>query len=297
MTDVAHRGGPSSAEAPAGRPEAMGGTSPVPGLTRPVVASTSPRSRRASLSLRVLVPVSIFGLWWLLTGTGVIAATKLPSPASTWDAFVDLWVHQDLLGDIGISVARAAVGLAIGAGVGLVLGIIVGLFALGEELIDSSMQMFRTIPFPAVIFLFIVWFGIGETAKVGLIALATLFPMYLNASNGVRNVDRKVVEAARSFGLRGSRLVRQVVIPLAMPSILTGLRFATGVSVIALVFAETINANQGIGYLVSQASSFNNVPDLVVCIILYALLGILADTLVRILERSLMPWRRQVAVR
>jgi sulfonate transport system permease protein len=113
----------------------------------------------------------------------------------------------------------------------------------------------------------------------------------------VRNVDRKVVEAARSFGLRGAGLVRQVVIPLAMPSILTGLRFATGVSVIALVFAETINANQGIGYLVSEASSFNNTPNLVVCIILYALLGIGADALVRILERTLMPWRRQVAVR
>jgi sulfonate transport system permease protein len=264
---------------------------------RPTVATSAPRSRRVSLAIRVLVPVVIFGLWWLLTGTGVIAATDLPSPAATWDAFVQLWAHEDLLGDIGISVTRAAVGLAIGAGLGLVLGIIVGLFSLGEELLDSSMQMLRTVPFPAVIFLFIVWFGIGETAKVGLIALATLFPMYLNASNGVRNVDRKVVEAARSFGLRGARLVRQVVIPLAMPSILTGLRFATGVSVIALVFAETINANQGIGYLVSQASSFNNTPNLIVCIIIYALLGIGADALVRILERALMPWRRQLAVR
>jgi sulfonate transport system permease protein len=148
-----------------------------------------------------------------------------------------------------------------------------------------------------VIFLFIVWFGIGETAKVALIALASLFPMYLNVSSGVRNVDRKVVEAARSFGLRGRHLVRQVVIPLAMPSILTGLRFATGVSIIALVFAETINANLGIGYLVSQASSFNEVPVLVVCIILYALLGISADLLVRLLERLLMPWHRHLTVR
>jgi sulfonate transport system permease protein len=284
-------------EAPGISEEEASGTAPVPGLVRPMATDSAPRSRRASLSLRVLVPVAIFGLWWLLTGTGVIPGTDLPSPAATWDAFIQLWTHEDLLGDIGISVARAGIGLAIGAGLGLVLGIIVGLFSLGEELLDSSMQMLRTVPFPAVIFLFIVWFGIGETAKVGLIALATLFPMYLNASNGVRNVDRKVVEAARSFGLRGAGLVRQVVIPLAMPSILTGLRFATGVSVIALVFAETINANQGIGYLVSEASSFNNTPNLVVCIILYALLGIGADALVRILERTLMPWRRQVAVR
>jgi sulfonate transport system permease protein len=157
--------------------------------------------------------------------------------------------------------------------------------------------MHRTVPFPALIFLFIIWFGIGESAKVLLIALAALTPMYLNTSNGVRNVDRKVVEAARSFGLRGRRLVRQVVLPLALPSILNGLRFAAGIAVIALVFAETIAANQGIGYLVTQASSLQQVPTLVVCIIIYALLGLGADVLVRVIERLAMPWRRQLAVR
>ena len=107
------------------------------------------------------------------------------------------------MGDIGVSVRRAALGLALGAGIGLVLGIVVGLDRLGEELLDAPMQMLRMVPYPAVIFLFIIWFGIGETAKVLLIGLATLFPMYLNTSNGVRNVDRRVVEAARSFGLGG----------------------------------------------------------------------------------------------
>jgi sulfonate transport system permease protein len=296
MTDVAQREAVSVAPE-AQVPPGASKESAALGLVRPEVAKPRSRSRRWTVSLRMLVPATVLGLWWLLAGTGVIPATKLSSPATTWDTLVSLLLHQDLLGDLGISVARAATGLAIGASIGLALGITVGLFSLGEELIDSSMQMFRTIPFPAVIFLFIVWFGIGETAKIALIALATLFPMYLNASNGVRNVDRKVVEAARSFGLRGRRLVRHVVIPLAMPSILTGLRFATGISVIALVFAETINANKGIGYLVSQAASFNQVPVLVVCIIVYALLGIVADLLVRLLERALMPWRGQVAVR
>ena len=267
------------------------------GLESPRVERTRQRSRRASLALRVLLPIAIFGLWWLLTGTGIVEPTDLASPSATASAFWTLLLHQDLLGDIGISVARLLVGVAIGAGLGFVLGVTVGLFALGEELLDSSLQMLRTIPFPAVIFLFIVWLGIGETAKVGLIALATLFPMYLNASNGVRNVDRRVVEAARSFGLRGRRLVGQVVIPLAMPSILTGLRFSSGVGVVALVFAETINANKGIGYLLLQASSLQHVSTLMVCIIIYALLGIVVDLLVRLLERRLMPWRRQVAVR
>ena len=168
--------------------------------------------------------------------------------------------HEDLIGDIGVSARRAAFGLALGASIGLILGIIVGLTRLGEELFDASMQMLRMVPYPAVIFLFIIWFGIGETAKVLLIGLATLFPMYLNTSNGVRNVDKRVVEAARCFGVEGGRLVRKVVVPLAMPSIMTGLRFSAGISVIALVFTESIGANQGIGYLVSQANSLQQIP-------------------------------------
>jgi sulfonate transport system permease protein len=297
MTDLAHRHLPlSEVDSDVGTGADRAGPTPG-GLVRPVVSQPRHRSRRAGLTLRTLVPLIIFGLWWVLTGTGVVPPTKFPTPATTWDTFVTLLRHQDLIGNIGVSVARAAVGLVIGAGIGLLLGIVVGLSRLGEELLDSSLQMFRTIPFPAVIFLFLVWVGIGEVSKVLLIALATLFPMYLNTSNGVRNVDGKVVEAARSFGLRGRRLVRQVVIPLALPSILTGLRFSTGVSIIALVFAETLNASKGIGYLVLQASSFNDIGVLVVCIILYALLGIGADLLVRSVERASMPWRRQLAVR
>jgi sulfonate transport system permease protein len=293
MTDLAHR-----RQAPTAAGGEIRGPGDAPaGLVRPLVRASRRRTRTVSLIIRAAVPVAIFGLWWLLTGTGVVPATKFPTPTSTWDTLTYLWVHQDLLGNIGISMSRVAIGLAIGGSLGLILGVIVGLSSLGEELVDSSLQMFRTIPFPAVIFLFLVWVGIGELSKDLLIALATLFPMYLNTSNGVRNVDRKVVEAARSFGLRGHRLVRQVVIPLALPSILTGLRMATGVSIIALVFAETLNASKGIGYLVTQASSFNNIGELVVCIAVYALLGIGADLFVRLIERITMPWRRQMAVR
>jgi sulfonate transport system permease protein len=270
---------------------------PPNGLFRPVVEQPRRRRRPVTLTLRALLPAAIFGLWWGFTGTGIISRTELASPSATWSAFVDLLLHQDLLGDIGISASRAVFGLLIGGGVGLLLGVIVGLFALGEEIFDSSLQMFRTLPFPALIFLFIIWFGIGETSKVLLIALACLTPMYLNVSNGVRNVDRRVVEAARTFGLRGWGLVRKVIIPLALPSILNGLRFAAGISIVALVFAETIAANLGIGYLVTQASSLQQVPTLMVCIIIYCLLGITADVVVRILERVTMPWRRHMAVR
>jgi sulfonate transport system permease protein len=267
------------------------------GLVNLPVGDGREQSRRRSLALRLAVPIAIFVAWWILTVTNAIPPTTLSTPCATWDAFVDLLRHQDLLGDIGISVRRAALGLALGAGTGLILGVIVGLYRLGEELLDAPMQMLRMVPYPALIFLFIVWFGVGELSHVFLIGLATLFPMYLNTFNGVRNVDRRVVEAARSFGLRGWQLVRRVVMPLAMPSIMTGLRFSAGIAVIALVFTESIGASQGIGYLVSQANSLDQIPNLVVCILIYALIGIVADISVRILERYAMPWRRHQAVR
>ena len=241
-------------------------------------------------------PIIIFVLWWVLTDSGVIGATALSSPGTTWSAFVTLLLHQDLMGDIGVSVTRAGFGLSIGGGVGLILGIVVGLFTLGEELFDSTMQMVRTIPYPALIFPFIIWFGIGETAKVLLIAYATLIPdVHLHvqrgaqcgSSSGRSGADRSGSGAAASSGRWSSRSPSR-------PSS-TGCDFRAGVSVVALVFAETINANQGIGYLVSQASSLQQVPNLVVCIFIYALLGISADVLVRIIERVSMPWRRQPA--
>jgi sulfonate transport system permease protein len=272
------------------------GTAPG-GLVSLSVGEGGKRTRRGSLALRLAVPVAIFVAWWILTATKVLEPTVLSGPAATWDAFVQLLLHQDLVGDVAISIRRAVEGLALGAGLGLILGIIVGLYRLGEELLDSSLQMLRTVPYPALIFLFIVWFGVGEPSHVYLIALATLFPMYLNTFNGVRNVDRRVVEAARSFGVEGWQLIRRVVVPLAMPSIMTGLRFSAGISVIALVFTESIGASQGIGYLVSQANSLQQIPVLVVCIIIYAIIGIAADISVRILERYTMPWRRHEAVR
>ena len=274
-----------------------GGDTAPRGLVHLPVGDGRQRTRRRSLAVRLALPIAIFAAWWILTGTGMIQPTTLSTPSATWAAFVQLLLHQDLIGDVGISIRRALLGLALGAGTGLILGIVVGLYRLGEEFLDASMQMLRTVPYPTLIFLFIVWFGVGELSHVLLIALATLFPMYLNTFNGVRNVDRRVVEAARSFGVRRWQLVRRVVVPLAMPSIMTGLRFSAGISVIALVFTESIGASQGIGYLVSQANSLDQIPNLVVCIIIYALIGISADISVRVLEHFSMPWRRHQAVR
>ena len=169
--------------------------------------------------------------------------------------------------------------------------LISGLSRLGDQLLDPVLQMLRTVPFLAVAPLLVLWFGIGEDQKVLVIALATCFPFYLNTHGGVRGVDPKVVEAGEVFGLSRWRLIRLIIVPGALPSLLVGLRQSLGVSLIALIVAEQSTAPRGIGFLRMSAQQFFQAEVLLVCILVYAVWGLLGDLLVRWLERSLMPWR------
>lgn len=266
-------------------------------LVQPAASQAREKSSRYSLARRTIGPLLVVAGWAGATTAGLIDPSILPSPTAMGATFVDLWYEQDLLHHIGVSLSRAIGGGAIGAALGLLLGATAGLFRLGEELFDSLLQMLRTVPFLALVPLFIVWFGIDETPKLILIALATMFPMYLNTYAGVRNVDRKVIEAARTFGLQGPRLIREVVLPLALPSILTGLRFSLGVSILVLIAAEQINTATGLGNLLNIAQLYQQVDVILICIGIYALLGLSADLIVRSLEKVLMPWRAGVAAR
>jgi sulfonate transport system permease protein len=247
--------------------------------------------------LRAILPLLVLGFWAIGTGSGAVSPQVLSSPWHVVMTYGNLFRTQELAVQIGVSLERAVIGLAIGASIGLVIGIGAGLSQLWEEAFDSSMQMLRTLPFLALVPLFIIWFGIGELPKVLIIALATVCPVYLNAYNGVRNVDRRVVEASRAFGLKGPRLAKEVVLPMALPQILTGIRFASGVSVLALIAAEQINAREGIGFLLYQAQQTQQLNVLLVCVTLYCLLGLGADLIVRLIEHVAIPWRAGVASR
>lgn len=267
------------------------------GLIRPVVRQARGFSERFALARRAAAPVLVVAAWAIATSAGWIDPSILPSPAGLVEGWQGLWANENLPGQIGVSLSRALAGGAAGIVLGLILGTAAGLSRLGEEFLDALLQMLRTVPFLALVPLFIVWFGIGETPKLLLIALATMFPMYLNTYAGVRNVDRKVIEAMRSFGLTGSRLIRQVVLPLALPQIFTGLRFALGVSVLVLIAAEQINTSAGLGYLLNSAQLYQQVDVILICIGIYAVLGLSADLIVRTLETFFMPWRASVAIR
>lgn len=249
------------------------------------------------LARRILGPSIILSVWALSTSFGWVHPSVLPGPGALVDAVVRLWTNENLAEHIGISLRRSLTGGAIGICAGLFLGIFAGLFRVADQLYDTLLQMIRTVPFLALVPLVIVWFGIGEGAKLLLIAMASCFPMYINVAAGVRNIDRKTVEAMRTFGLSGWKLIVQVVLPLALPAILTGLRFSMSVSVLVLVAAEQINTAAGIGYLLSTAQAYQWVDVLLVCIFIYALLGLAADLIVRTLEKHLMPWRASQAIR
>lgn len=261
-------------------------------LAPPPVLFDVPQSRAGSLVRRTFVPLLLIAAWTLGSEAGLIADSVLASPMDVMRTGGRLIVSGVLWHHVSLSLGRATLGLLFGGGLGLVLGMTAGLSKLGEELVDPSVQMWRAIPFLALVPLFIVWFGIGETSKIMLIAAAAAKPMYLNAFGGARSVDPKLIEVARVYGLSRARQVRELFLPAALPSLMVGLRLATSMSLIALIAVETINTSRGIGFLMLQAQEFFKTSVLVVCMVLYAAFGLSTDLLVRALERTLIPWRK-----
>ncbi|MEV0419107.1 ABC transporter permease [Streptosporangium canum] len=269
-----------------------------PGGLEPPRYLGSPRRRPAvSTAVRGAVPLLLVAAWWYGTGSGAISPDVLAGPGAVLGVLGEL-IATGQLGDYLLASARrAGLGVLAGGGIGLLLGVVAGLSALGEELIDPTMQMKRAVPFLALVPLFISWFGVEETFKVVLIAVAAVGPMYAYSYLGVRGVDRKTVEAARGFGLTGPRLALGVVIPTALPNILMALRICLSVSLTGLIAAEQIGATEGIGYLVTLAQQYYRSDYMVLCILIYAVLGLLIDLAIRGVERLAMPWRGQVAAR
>ena len=227
----------------------------------------------------------------------MISPRVLASPLTILATGWGLVVSGELPMNMAVSLERVAAGLAVGVSAGVILALIAGLSRLGEEIVDAPLQMLRTLPFLALVPLFILWFGIGEVPKVALVSLGSLFPVYLNLFAGIRGIDPKLVEAGRVFGLSRWGMIRTVVLPGALPSALVGLRYALGVAWLSLVVAEQINATAGIGYLINDARDFLRTDVIVVCLLVYAVLGLTADALVRAAESRFLAWRPAAARR
>lgn len=254
------------------------------------------RRRRAPLGPRTLIalswlaPLLLVLVWEALAQTGYISPQVLPAPSKVLRTAWKLATTGSLLEDLGTSLVRAAVGFAIGGSIAFALGILVGFSRLAEALVDRSVQMVRAIPFLALLPMVIVWFGVGEGQKIFLVALGVAFPIYINTTLGIRQVDPKLLELGRVQGLSSLQMIRRIVLPGALPSILTGVRYSLATAWLALVVAETIGAQSGIGFLAMDAREFLRTDVVVLTIVIYALIGVVADSLARLLERRLLAW-------
>jgi sulfonate transport system permease protein len=253
------------------------------------------RSRhRAFVAVRrVAVPLLVLLLWQVASWSGWIDSSTLASPIQVAEAGRRLWSSGDLLPSILVSLRRVFIGLAIGVGIGTVLGLVAGLSRVGEEVVDAPLQMLRTLPFLGLLPLLIVWLGIGEGIKIGLVVIGVIFPVYLNLHKGIRAVDPRFAELSKACGVGRWGVIRQVILPGALPAFLVGLRFSLGIAWLSLVVAETVNADQGIGYLIMQGQQYLETDVIVLGLVIYALLGLLIEGLVRLIEWRTLRWRRE----
>jgi sulfonate transport system permease protein len=293
-------------------PAATAQVAPIqPGTPAPAAAAPSAGARPAAPGrrrlagrgwYRLITPVAVVLLWQLVSSAGLVPAQKLPPPTTVWHTAVSLVTtsspaYGTLQGAMLVSLQRMAIGFAFGAAAAIVLALVAGLSRLGENAVDPLLQIVRMLPLFGLIPVFIVWFGIGELPKIILIALGAAIPLYLNTFAGIRSVDAKLVEAGQALRLTRSEMIRHVILPGALPQALTGLRQSLGVAWLALVVAEQVNANAGIGFIISQATQFLRNDVILVALAVYAVLGLLTDALVRLIERRALAWRRSLLPR
>lgn len=237
-----------------------------------------------------LIPVALLLGWQLLSVTGWISGNILPSPLEVIAAAVAASASGELWVNIWVSTWRALIGFLIGGGIGLLLGLLNGIYPIVERHLDATVQMLRNIPHLALIPIVILWFGVGEEAKVFLVAVGVFFPIYINTYHGIRSVDKALIEMGRVYRLSDWNLFSKVILKGALPSILVGVRYALGVMWLTLIVAETVAASSGIGYMAMNAREFMQLDIVVLAILLYAVLGKLADSLAKLLESRLLKW-------
>ncbi|MDF5711714.1 MAG: aliphatic sulfonate ABC transporter permease SsuC [Nostoc sp. S4] len=237
-----------------------------------------------------IVPVLVLILWEFASTTGLLSNRILPAPSGVIITAIRLASTGELFQHIGISAGRAISGFIVGGSIGFGLGLLNGFSRLAEKLLDSSLQMLRTIPNLALIPLVILWFGIGDQARLFLVSMGVFFPIYLNTFHGIRSVDPGLIEMGKVYGLKTPQLLWQIIFPGALSSILVGVRFSLGIMWLTLIVAETIAADSGLGYMAMNAREFMQTDVVVLSIVIYALLGKLADATARALERKFLAW-------
>ncbi|MEW5423598.1 ABC transporter permease subunit [Amorphus sp. 3PC139-8] len=265
-----------------GRPTQPGETYGVPGQGDTLILSL------VTIGLLLL-------LWWLVTTLGLVKPLFVPSPQAIVDKFVTVWQNgftgTPLWEHIAISAARVFGAFLLACAIGVPLGLSMGMSPIFRGIFDPPIEFYRPIPPLAYLPLMIIWFGIGETSKVLLIFLSVFAPVALGAKAGVRSAAVERIHAAYSFGASRWQVMRHVILPSALPEILTAMRIGIGFGWTTLVAAEMVAATKGIGYMVLSASQFLQTATVIMGIILIAAIAYMFDLLMRFVERRVVPWK------
>ncbi|MFW0874226.1 ABC transporter permease [Rhodococcoides corynebacterioides] len=268
------------------------------GTVRGTAASEPTRApswwqRRRWTVLRALSPVAILLIWQAASAAGVLSERVLPAPSLILDAGWQLTISGELAHALAVSGTRVVQGLLLGGIIGVLLGTVVGLSRFAEATVDPPLQMLRALPHLGLIPLFILWFGIGETPKILLVALGVAFPLYLNTFSAIRQIDRKFLDTAVVLGFSWWQRFTVIIAPSIAPQLLVGLRQSLAIAWLSLIVAEQINAESGLGYIINNARDFLRIDVIIFGLVVYALMGIATDGIVRILEKRSLRYRSE----
>jgi sulfonate transport system permease protein len=278
---------------PPGKPEKSAlasQTDPSTSRKRPIASAATTIVRRAAM------PTGLIILWQFAGDSGWLDPAVLATPSQVCATFIELLSSGEMLSDVAVSLWRVVQGIVIGGTIAIVLGTLTGLSKIAEDTIDPTLQMLRAMPFLGIAPLLVIWLGIDEGVKVGLVTIGVIFPLYINLYKGIRGIDRRYAELAQMCGASRWELLRRVILPGALPSALVGLRLSLGVAWLSLVVGEGINAQGGIGYIIAQGRNALQTDWIIVGLVLYAILGLLMEAMVRSLEKRALPWNRGLLV-
>lgn len=269
--------------------------------TQAIDSARAPAARRPwRLSTRAISTLTLAGvllLWWAVTATELIEPLFLPSPGAVlskaWLLATQGYMDATLWQHLGASLGRIGLALFFGVLFAIPVGIAIGHNRIAQGILDPLIEFYRPIPPLAYLPLIVIWCGIGETSKVLLIYLAIFAPIAIATATGVRNVDPARLRAAQSLGATRAQLIRHVIVPSALPEILTGIRIGLGVGWSTLVAAELIAATSGLGFMVQSAAQFLVTDVVVLGILVIALIAFGLEMGLRALQRRLVPWHGQ----
>lgn len=241
-------------------------------------------------AITLILPVAVIILWQVAGSRGWLNASICPSPTRIVAAFMKQIGKGSLQNNVLVSLQRVVIGYAIGAVLGVLIGIITGLSRLADRILSLTFETLRPIPIIAWVPVLILWTGIGEESKIIVIVIGSFWSVFLNAADGIRNVDKKYIEVSTIFMKSRQEVITKVVLPAALPSIFTGLRLGVGTAWISVIGAELIAASAGLGYLISYSREMSQPANMFVGVFTIGIIGCLINVLIRQLEKRALKW-------